>query len=322
VSTIDESQPGEERPRRRRHRHRHYPEVVSTVVESEPAEERPRRRHRSRRRRAERRAKLYAALGIAAFAVVVSAVLVYAGNPFAVAEKPAPVYGFTVLNKYPHDPKAFTEGLIYQDGFLYESTGLDNESSVREVELETGKVLRRHDLQGHFGEGLTDWGFKLIQLTYTSHIGFVYDLKSFKELSTFPYTGQGWGLTHDDRRLIMSDGSANLRFFDPETHKELSQIRVADAGEPITKLNELEMVRGDIYANVWETDRIAVIDPKSGHVREWIDLTGLDPIVKAQSGAVLNGIAYDPQGDRLFVTGKNWENVYQIRVTRPVVSDH
>jgi glutamine cyclotransferase len=236
--------------------------------------------------------------------------------------KGAPVYGYQVVYEYPHDPDAFTQGLIYRDGYFYESTGLEGESTLRQVDVESGRVLRRHDVpRPYFAEGLTDWGFRLVQITFTSMTGFTYDLETFAERSTFSYAGQGWGLTHDDKQLIMSDGSANLRFLDPETQREMGRVEVRDQGVPVTSLNELEYIRGDVYANVWHSDRIAIIDPRSGAVREWIDLAGLNPDAGSRSEAVLNGIAYDESRDRLFVTGKWWRKLYEIRVRRSANAD-
>jgi len=229
----------------------------------------------------------------------------------------APVYGYDVVHTYPHDPRAFTQGLIYRDGVLFESTGQNGESTLRKVRLETGEVLQRHALEErYFAEGLTDWGGRLIQLTYTTNIGFVYDLSSFALQRTFTYTGQGWGLTHDARRLIMSDGTSSLRFMDPETLRETGRIVVKDGDRPIDNLNELEVVKGDVYANVWLTDRIAIIAPASGQVTAWVDLAGLH-VIKQPGDDVLNGIAYDAASDRLFVTGKLWPTLFEIRVRRP-----
>jgi glutamine cyclotransferase len=278
-----------------------------------------RRRSRRRLRREEKRLKKRAMTGLVIFGLVLAVALVFVARQSASTEavRQTPVYGYDVVAVYPHDDKAFTEGLLYRDGYLYESTGLEGESTLRQLDLETGNVLRRHDVpRPFFGEGLTDWGEKLVQLTYTDKVAFVYDVDTFKEQSKFEFTGQGWGLTHDDRRLIMSDGSANLRFLDPDTHRELGQIEVRDNGAPVMSLNELEFIRGDVYANDWHSNRLAVIDPASGRVREWIDLTGLNPDAIKRSEAVLNGIAYDAARDRLFVTGKWWEHLYEIRVRR------
>jgi glutamine cyclotransferase len=225
---------------------------------------------------------------------------------------------YQIVHTYPHDPKAFTQGLIYVDGHLYESTGLNGRSSLRMVDLSTGQVLQKYDLpEEYFGEGLTDWGSNLIELTWKAHKGFVYDRFSFSLQRTFHYEGEGWGLTHDDTQLIMSDGTSYLRFLDPKTFREVRRIHVADeTGHSIENLNELEYVHGEIYANIWETDKIVRISPGTGKVLGWIDLSGI--INKSElesSDAVLNGIAYDRAGDRLFVTGKLWPKVFEIKIT-------
>lgn len=230
------------------------------------------------------------------------------------AEEPAAVHGYRVVASFPHDPHAFTQGLLYRDGFLYESTGRDSE--LRKVRLETGEVIRRKALaDDYFGEGLTVWRDRLIQLTWKSGTGLVHDLDSLRRRDTFSYPGEGWGLTQDGTHLIMSDGSARLRFLDPETFALRRELQVADGAQSINGLNELEYVRGEIYANVYEADRIARIEPQSGQVLGWIDLGGL-----RQGGGdhgVLNGIAYDADGDRLFVTGKLWPRLFEIELTRP-----
>ena len=228
----------------------------------------------------------------------------------------APVYGYDVVNTYPHDPKAFTQGLIYRDGALYESTGLNGQSTLRKVRLETGEVLQRRAVDTrYFAEGLTDWGGRLLQLTWDTNVGFAYNLKSFATERTFTYTGQGWGLTHDTRRLIMSDGTSSLRFFDPETLRETGRIVVKDGDRAIDNLNELEVVKGDVYANVWLTDRIAIIALATGQVRAWLNLAGLR-VTRQPGDDVLNGIAYDAAADRLFVTGKLWPRLFEIRMRR------
>ena len=223
---------------------------------------------------------------------------------------------FEVVNSWPHDPGAYTQGLVYYDGRLFESTGLNGRSSLREVELATGSVLRRVDLpEVYFAEGMTIFGDRIYQLTWQSRKGFVYDLRSFQLLSEFAYEGEGWGLTHDGRHLIMSDGTSRIRFLDPGSLAVLRTVDVLDNGQPVTRLNELEYVRGEIYANVWQTDRIARIDPQTGAVLGWIDLTGLlRPEDQTPTAEVLNGIAYDAAHDRLFVTGKFWPRLYQIRL--------
>ena len=230
----------------------------------------------------------------------------------------APVHGYEIVREYPHDPDAFTQGLLYRDGALFESTGQYGRSSLRKVELATGKVLQQHRVDDrYFAEGLADWGTRLIQLTWQTNVGFVYDLTTFEPQSTFTYPGEGWGLTHDGSRLIMSDGSPNLRFLDPVTFQERGRIRVLDGPAPIDLLNELEFVKGEVYANVWGSDRIAIIDPAAGRVTGWVDLAGLLRGSARTGGEdVLNGIAYDAAQDRLFVTGKLWPKLFEIRVRR------
>ncbi|SPF46006.1 Glutamine cyclotransferase [Candidatus Sulfopaludibacter sp. SbA4] len=233
-----------------------------------------------------------------------------------------PEYGYQVVHTYPHDRTAFTEGLFYLDGFLYESTGLEGQSSVRKVKLETGEVVQKHDVPGqYFGEGIIRWKDKLYQMTYTTEVGFVYDFATFQVKSEFKYPGEGWAFTTDGKRIIMDDGSPQLRFWDPETLQELGRMTVTAEGQPVKNLNELEWVKGEIYANIWETDKIARIDPASGKVVGWIDLTGLlTPADRIDSGPmqtdVLNGIAYDAAHDRLFVTGKRWPKLFEIKVVK------
>jgi glutaminyl-peptide cyclotransferase len=224
--------------------------------------------------------------------------------------------GYRVVHSYPHDQDAFTQGLIFLDGHLYESTGESGHSSLRMVDLESGRVLQNAPLeQKYFAEGLTSWGSTLVQLTWLSHIGFVYDRFSFRVLRTFKYDYEGWGLTQDGKNLIESDGSSTLRFLDPVTFKEVRHIDVADHGHAVQELNELEYIHGEIYANVWQTDRIVRISPVNGHVLGWIDLTGLLPANQHPGPeGVLNGIAYDAEHDRLFVTGKLWPLLFEIKV--------
>jgi len=257
---------------------------------------------------------------IAALAVVAVLGLQVLGAVAQTAKAPqakTPVYGYTVVNSYPHDPHAFTQGLIFRDGVLYESTGLNGQSTLRKVRLETGEVLQRQVVDArYFAEGMTDWGNRLIQLTYTTKIGFVYDISSFALQRTFDYTGQGWGLTHDSKRLIMSDGTPALRFLDPESLREIGRVIVKDGSKPIENLNELEWVKGEILANVWLTDRIAIISPESGRVTAWLDLAGIRGPVRSGTDDVLNGIAYDATRDRLFVTGKLWPRLFEIRIKR------
>jgi glutamine cyclotransferase len=223
---------------------------------------------------------------------------------------------YQVLHTYPHDAQAFTQGLVYVDGHLYESTGIKGQSSLRMEDLETGKIDRFLEVPDkYFAEGLTNWGTTLIQLTWQSHIALVYDRLTFRLLRTLPYSGEGWGLTQDGKSIILSDGTASLRFLDPETFHEIRRITVRDHGAPVTQLNELEFIHGQIYANIWYSDRIACISPATGRVLGWIDLTGLLPKADHSSpGAVLNGIAYDQAHDRLFVTGKLWPKLFEIKV--------
>lgn len=242
----------------------------------------------------------------------------FAPLTIAQARVAAPADSFQIVHTYPHDAKAFTQGLIYIDGHLYESTGLNGRSSLRMVDLSSGKVLQKYDLPSeYFGEGLTDWGGNLVQLTWQSHKGFVYDRFSFSVLQTFSYKGEGWGLTHDGSHLIMSDGTPYLRFLDPKSFRETRRVQVTDdSGHAIENLNELEYIHGEIYANIWGTDEIIRISPRSGRVIGAIDLNGIiDKHELQSSGAVLNGIAYDPTGDRLFVTGKLWPKLFEIRIT-------
>ena len=229
-----------------------------------------------------------------------------------------PVYGYRVVNVYPHDRQAFTQGLIWCDGFLYEGTGLNGASSLRKVRLETGRVVEQRSLnRQYFGEGITEWGGRLLQLTWNSNLGFIYDRSGLKVRGTFRYPGEGWGLTHDRDRLIMSDGTAALRFLDPKTLRETGRLNVQSGGAPLTDLNELEFVRGEIYANVYRTDWIARISPKTGAVTGWIDLRGLLPEADRRIPVdVLNGIAYDAGGNRLFVTGKLWPKLFEIELFR------
>jgi glutamine cyclotransferase len=238
------------------------------------------------------------------------------GGVAANSERATPVEGYRVVHAYPHDASAFTQGLVYVDGMLYEGTGLNGRSSIRMVDLTTGRVLQEHELpENYFGEGLTDWGNNLIELTWQSHIGFVYDRFSFRVVKTFVYEGEGWGLTHDSKHLIMSDGTSVLRLLDPVSFQQVGQVAVTDAGKPVLDLNELEYIHGEIYANVWQTDRIARISPATGKVIAWIDLAGLLPAAqRTNPDAVLNGSAYDSKRNRLFVTGKLWPKLFEIQV--------
>jgi glutamine cyclotransferase len=226
----------------------------------------------------------------------------------------APVMGYKVVAKFPHSTESYTEGFFYLNGLFYEGTGLEGHSAVLVTQPETGKVLQKLEIAPqYFGEGIVDWGPNLYEWTWQSHVGFVYDRFSMREVRQFTYDGEGWGMTRTVRQIITSDGTATLRFRDPATFKEVRHVVVKDGDRPVGQLNELEFIKGEIYANVWHSDRIARISPQDGHVIAWIDLTGLlpdDQRINAES--VLNGIAYDAQHDRLFVTGKQWPTIFQI----------
>jgi glutamine cyclotransferase len=237
---------------------------------------------------------------------------------FCTAAQPGgstPEYTARVLHVFPHDPAAFTQGLEYHDGFLYEGTGLEGHSTLRKVDLESGKVLQETRLSSeYFGEGITVLHDRIFQLTWLTQRGFVYDRGSFRLLRSFRYPGEGWGLTNDGRQIYMSDGTAQIRCWDPATLRETRRIDVHDGASAVERLNELEYVRGEIYANVWQTDRIARISPADGRVLGWIDLAGLLSPAERRQTDVLNGIAYDAAGGRLFVTGKLWPKLFQIEV--------
>lgn len=251
------------------------------------------------------------------FLLVAAALLLAACGP-ATEARSIPEYGFEVVHTYRHDPLAFTQGLLYLDGYLYEGTGINDQSSIRKVKLETGEVMEKRDVPGqYFGEGIVNWQDRLLELTWTTHIGFIYDLATFAPKGQFEYSGEGWGLTQDGKRIIMSDGTADLRFWDPGTLKETGRVTVTADGQPVKELNELEYVKGEVYANVWQTNRIARIDPASGKVVGWIILANLlSPSDRTDQTDVLNGIAYDAQGDRLFVTGKRWPKLFEIRLVK------
>lgn len=252
---------------------------------------------------------------------VVVAVLLLLLNTVAVAESaPAPDvtwYGYEIVNRFPHDPAAFTQGLVWHDGSLYEGTGQLGQSSLRKVKLETGKVEKRVALAPDlFGEGIAVWNDSVIQLTWQNGVAIVHDLASFKQTRTFRYDGEGWGLTHDGRRLIMSDGSSRLTFRDPATFRAVGSIEAVFRGRKLAGLNELEFIKGEIWANVWTTNQIVTIDPSTGNVKGVVDLTGLLSPADRKGARVdvLNGIAYDAEDDRIFVTGKYWPMLYEIRL--------
>ncbi len=235
-------------------------------------------------------------------------------------EPPVPTDGYTVVNRFPHDTTAYTEGLEFHNGLLYESTGKNGSSDIRQVTLTTGKIVRQLGLSSdYFGEGITVFGGTLHHLTWQTYIGFTYDPVDFRPIGSFRYTGEGWGMTHDSLSLIMSNGTNRLQYLDPETHRPTRTLYVTAAGQPVPYLNELEYIDGQIYANVWQSDRIARIDPATGRVVRWLNLAGLLPgsgtrASTATAPEVLNGIAYDRATKRLFVTGKYWPTLFEIRI--------
>ncbi len=252
----------------------------------------------------------------ASFLLAVLAQLLFGQTSHRVQTRHPAEYTFEIVRTFPHDPTAFTQGLAYRDGFLYEGTGLNGRSSLRKVRLETGEVVQRIDLPPEFfGEGIVLLKNEVVQLTWRSQTGFVYDVSDFRLLRRFSYSGEGWGLATNGHEIFMSDGTPEIRVLDGSTLAEKRRFTVHDGDTPIEQLNELEFVDGEIFANVWQTDRIARISPQSGEVVGWIDLEGLlSPIYRLESGAVLNGIAYDSNRKRLFVTGKLWPRVFEIRL--------
>jgi glutaminyl-peptide cyclotransferase len=222
---------------------------------------------------------------------------------------------YTIVRTYPHDRDAFTQGLQFLDGVFYEGTGLNGRSSIRKVKIETGEVLQKREVpEEYFGEGITVWKSDLYELTWQSGVAFTYDRNTFAPKRSFKYTGEGWGLTQDGQSLIMSDGTEYLRFLDPATFAERRRVKVTAAGAPLRNLNELEFVKGELFANVWQTDYVARIDPATGVVKAYIDFRGLLTPREAAQADVLNGIAYDASGDRLFVTGKLWPKVFEVKL--------
>jgi len=256
-----------------------------------------------------------AILVIVVIIVLSASILVIFNSNNASAKSTATYYTYNIVNTYPHDTNAFTEGLVYSDGFLYESTGLNGASSLRCVDLTTGNVLQEYTLPTqYFGEGIAVVNNTIIQLTWQSNIGFIYNKTTFAVLGNFTYPTQGWGLTYDGKNLIMSDGSDRLYFLNPTTFQQTGQIQVHDGNTSVVNINSLDYINGEVYANIWLTNTIAVINPETGQVKAWIDLTGLPDENNSNPEAVLNGIAYDQQNNRLFVTGKAWPNLYQIKL--------
>jgi glutamine cyclotransferase len=239
-------------------------------------------------------------------------------SPVGQAADAVPVYKYQVVNSWQHDAEAYTQGLVFHDGSLFESTGLRGASSLRRVELKTGKVKKKLDVaRPFFAEGMTIFHDKIFQLTWQDKKGFIYDLKKFRQDGEFTYDGEGWGLTHDNQSLILSDGTNRIRFLDPVSFQVLRTISVYDNGQPLMDLNELEYIKGEIYANIWKTDRIVRIDPSTGKINAWIDMAGLRYWADENpSENCLNGIAYDAENDRIFVTGKRWPQLFEIRLVR------
>jgi glutaminyl-peptide cyclotransferase len=230
----------------------------------------------------------------------------------------APTYHYKVVAKYPHSTHSYTEGFFFRDGLFYEGTGLEGHGQVL-IYQPDGKVIQHYDVPPqYFGEGIVDWGNNLLEWTWQTHTGFVLDRTSLRVVSQFHYDGEGWGMTRTDREIITSDGSPILRFRNPDTFDVTHTITVRDGMTPVKNLNELEFIKGEIYANVWHSDRIARISPADGHVIAWIDCTGLLPdSEKVDAESVLNGIAYDAKRDRLFVTGKQWPTIFEIKLIPP-----
>ena len=228
-----------------------------------------------------------------------------------------PVYGYTIVAKYPHSTDSYTEGFLYKDGKFYEGTGMEGRSGIQVLDPATAKVLQERKMTSNFfGEGIVDWGANILQWTWQTHIGVVMDRATLKPVHTFSYTGEGWGMTRDTIRLFTSDGTATLRLPNPETFADIGYIDVTDNGKPIDQLNELEYIKGEIWANVWHNERIARISPKDGHVIAWVDCTGILPASqKRDDESVLNGIAYDEAKDRIFITGKQWPTIFEIKVS-------
>lgn len=234
------------------------------------------------------------------------------------AGAPPPNYSYEVINQYPHDPDAFTQGLVFDKGMFFESTGIRGKSSLRKITPDTGEIIQIIRLPNHlFGEGVTVFNEKVILLTWKAGIGLVFEKGSFKLIKEFKFAFEGWGITHDNRRLIISDGTSIIRFCSPDTLEEVSRIHVHDEKGPVRNLNELEFIKGEIFANIWRTEKIARISPETGRVVGWIDLTGLySPTGPAKPVDVLNGIAYDSENDRLFLTGKLWPKIFEIRIVK------
>ena len=251
------------------------------------------------------------------FLLLVGVVIVSLSYPLLTKpDEPEPGHAYTVVNTFPHDPEAFTQGLVFHQGRLYEGTGLRGRSSVRIVELETGEIIQIHRLPPeYFGEGITIHGDRIIQVTWQSRVGFVYDRDTLEPLDTFSISSEGWGLTHDGTSLVLSDGTSTLHFLDPITFEETRTVEVRDGDEDVRLINELEYIDGEIYANIWQTDMIARIDPMSGSVLGWLEFSGLREHIDDEASLdVLNGIAYDDETGHLFLTGKLWPLLFEIEL--------
>ena len=264
-----------------------------------------------------KKSSVIAILLIVVIIVLSASILIIFNSNNASAKSTATYYTYAIVNTYPHDTNAFTEGLVYSDGFLYESTGLNGNSTLRRVDLTTGNVLQEYTLPTqYFGEDIAIVNNTIIQLTWQSNIGFIYNKTTFAVLGNFTYPTQGWGLTFDGKNLIMSDGTDNLYFLNATTFQRIGEVQVHDGNSNVTEINSLDYINGDVYANIWMTNKISIINPATGQVKAWVDLTGLPASVasKTNENAVLNGIAYDQQNDRLYVTGKDWSSLYQIKL--------
>jgi glutamine cyclotransferase len=260
--------------------------------------------------------KLHIAAILTATIILATSLIVYVWLDQTPANTTRQGYTYSIVNAYPHDKDAYTQGLVYDNGNLYESTGLNGRSSLRRVELETGTVLQIHTLENqYFGEGITIFNNKIIQLTWRSHKAFIYDKETFNLLGEFTYPTEGWGITHDGNSLIMSDGTATLYFLNPDTYQETSTIEVHDRNGPVARLNELEYINDAIYANIYTQENIAIINPQNGQIKAYIDLTDITKTENLDANGVLNGIAYDPNLERIFITGKLWSQLYQITLT-------
>lgn len=226
-----------------------------------------------------------------------------------------PICPYKIINTYPHDRNSFTEGLVYEAGFLYESSGRTSDSDLRKIDLQTGEILKLHKLDGnYFSGGITLYQNKILQLTLKSKVGFVYDKDEFKLINKFYYNTEGWGITHNDEHLIMSDGTDNIYFLNPKNFKKVYNIKVHDEFRPVTKLNELEFIQGEIYANIWKSNKIARICPHSGRITGWLELNGLLTPKEYKKIGMLNGIAYDKQNNHIFITGKMWPKIFELKL--------